>query len=202
MSEGLELSWDDSGGLTLDLSGRFPMLRIPAELEKGNQDRLLPMAPEFAEFLFATPEEERVGRVFKLLPRRGERRKLDWQYVSAVASRVGAAARVVVKTSTKPDPKTGKLRKVVKYASAHDLRRSFGERWAARVMPAVLQQLMRHESIETTLRYYVGRNADTAAQAVWEGFQAANGNTLGNTSVFTPGNGGQQDAANTCHKGT
>jgi len=31
-----------------------------------------------------------------------------------------------------------------KYASAHDLRRSFGTRWAKRVMPVVLQKLMRH----------------------------------------------------------
>ncbi len=47
----------------------------------------------------------------------------------------------------------------MKFASAHDLRRAFGERWAARVMPAVLKELMRQESIETTLRYYVGTDA-------------------------------------------
>ena len=40
--------------------------------------------------------------------------------------------------------------------SAHDLRRSFGERWASRLMPQVLKELMRHESIETTLNFYVG----------------------------------------------
>ena len=28
--------------------------------------------------------------------------------------------------------------------------------------------LLRHESIETTMRYYVGRNANTTADAVWE----------------------------------
>ena len=37
-----------------------------------------------------------------------------------------------------------------KTASAHDLRRAFGERWAARLMPAQLMELMRHETIETT----------------------------------------------------
>ena len=51
----------------------------------------------------------------------------------------------------------------VKHASAQDLRRSFGQRWAARIMPPDLMVLMRHESIETTLRYYVGRNAQTTA---------------------------------------
>ncbi len=45
---------------------RFPMLRIPAKHEKGNQDRLLPMAPEFAEMLRATPEADRTGGVFFL----------------------------------------------------------------------------------------------------------------------------------------
>lgn len=38
-----------------------PMLRIPAVLEKGNRDRLLPIAPEFAEFLLTTPEDQRTG---------------------------------------------------------------------------------------------------------------------------------------------
>jgi hypothetical protein len=42
-----------------------------------------------------------------------------------------------------------------KYASAHDLRRAFGTRWAKRVMPAVLKRLMRHASIDTTMTYYV-----------------------------------------------
>ena len=30
-------------------------LRIPAALEKGNKDRILPIAPQFAEFLLRTP---------------------------------------------------------------------------------------------------------------------------------------------------
>ncbi len=47
-----------------------------------------------------------------------------------------------------------------KYASAHDLRRSFGTRWASRVKPTTLQLLMRHESIETTLKYYVAQDTD------------------------------------------
>ncbi|MCH7687904.1 MAG: site-specific integrase [Planctomycetes bacterium] len=54
------------------------------------------------------------------------------------------------------------------WAGAHDLRRSFGTRWARRVMPAILQQLMRHKTIETTMRYYVSIDAESAASAVWE----------------------------------
>ena len=40
-------------------------------------------------------------------------------------------------------------------------------------------QLMRHESIETTMKFYVGRNADTTAAVLWEAHR--NGNTFGNT---------------------
>jgi hypothetical protein len=39
-------------------------------------------------------------------------------------------------------------------------------------MPAVLQQLMRHESIETTMRYYVGRDADAVADVLWQAVES------------------------------
>ena len=91
-------------------------------------------------------------------------------------SAIGKKAGVKVKTET---GKNGQL--VVKYASAHDLRRSFGLRWASRVMPQVLMELMRHESIDTTMRYYVGRNAQSTAAVLWAAHDAAKGNTSGNS---------------------
>jgi integrase len=69
--------------------------------------------------------------------------------VGRIVSAIGERANVVV---NKQDGK---------FASAHDLRRAFGTRWAAKVMPAMLKELMRHSSIETTLRYYVEFDADT-----------------------------------------
>ena len=94
-----------------------------------------------------------------------------------IVSEIGKAANVKVNTN----PKSGK----VKYASAHDLRRAFGERWAPRVMPTTLQLMMRHESIETTLRFYVGRNAQTAAKVIWEAYRGLPGNKTGNTAPST-----------------
>ena len=67
-----------------------------------------------------------------------------------------------------------------KFASAHDLRRSFGTRWSSRVKPVTLQLLMRHKSIETTLKYYVDQDADDVADELWK-VHAGLGNTLGNT---------------------
>jgi len=175
LEESLELSWDDPSKLCLDLLGEHPMLVIPAELEKGNRDRLLPLAPEFAEFLLLTPESERTGYVFTPMSRRRDARRLKPHRVGEITSAIGMAANVKVHS----DPTTGK----VKYASAHDLRRSFGERWAARIMPPDLMVLMRHESIDTTLRYYVKRNAEKTAKVLWESHNKVAGNTFGNRAA-------------------
>ncbi len=160
LGEALELWWDERPDkISVDLDGgRRPMLRIRAELEKGGQDRILPITPDFAEFLQETPEALRRGPVFRPLGMRGDECRLV-DYVGTQIANIGEAAGVKVNTSPK-----GK----VKFASAHDLRRSFGARWAPKVMPAVLQQLMRHESVETTMKYYVGQNADATADAVWD----------------------------------
>jgi integrase len=63
-----------------------------------------------------------------------------------------------------------------KYASAHDLGRSFGTRWASRVKPATLQLLMRHKSIETTMKYYVCQNSDDVADELWAEYEKARRN--------------------------
>ena len=44
---------------------------------------------------------------------------------------------------------------------------SDGTRWAPRVKPATLQLLMRHASIETTLKYYVSQDASDVAEELW-----------------------------------
>jgi integrase len=177
LSESLELWWDREDRLLpiFPKKGR-PMLRIPAELEKGHADRLLPMAPEFALFLQETAPSDRSGAVFKLPGLRGRTGDLRSKWVGRVVSKIGAAAGVRVYVDPK-DPER------VKYASAHDLRRAFGERWAARIMPAQLKELMRHESIETTLRYYVGTNAERTADACWDAFQKSTPTPTGSAVV-------------------
>jgi integrase len=163
LAESLELYWDRDDRLRVDLSVKRPMLWIPGALEKGNEDRLLPIAPEFAEFLLATPAAERRGRVFRPLGLRDKGARVNRDWASRIITRIGKLANVKVNVS----PKTSK----VKFASAHDLRRSFGARWARRVMPQVLKELMRHESIETTMKYYVGHNAQLTADALWSAYE-------------------------------
>ena len=161
------------------------MLRIHAEAEKGHRDRLLPMAPEFVRFLRATPAAERRGHVFRPMSRAGKASTWGTDWISRVVCRIGEIAGVVVNRTTKVDRKTRERREAIKYASAHDFRRSFGARWSNLVMPRVLMELMRHESIDTTMKYYVGRNAEATADACWEAFEAAgqaSSNTFGNSN--------------------
>jgi integrase len=158
LTESLELFWDREDRLCIELKTRRPMLRISAEWEKGNRDRLLPITPDFAEYLLATAEADRHGPVFRPLLPSGSR--ADAAKAGRMISLIGEKARVIVHTH----PKTGK----VKWASAHDLRRSFGTRWARKVTTAVLQKLMRHESISTTMGYYVDLDAEELAEDLYE----------------------------------
>ena len=170
LEESLELWWDRDDQLCVDTTGRRVKLRIPADMEKGNEDRVLPLAPEFEEFLLATPGSARSGRVFKPSAKRIGATLPKAHRVGEIASEIGKAAGVIVaRNATK-----------TKFASLHDLRRSFGTRWATKVMPPILQILMRHDSIETTLKYYVDQNADEAADVLWK---AVTGNTSGNSAV-------------------
>jgi len=178
ISEAVNLFWDGNEGLLVTAIDRSePLFEIPAHEQKNNTTQSLPMAPEFVEFLRQTPKEQRKGRVFKLkgltIPRAqgggnvGKEQLTDAEWVSKVVVRIGKKARVVV--DQKPPRRDGDKPRV-KYASAHDLRRTFGERWADRVDAQVLMELMRHEDISTTLRYYVGRNARRTSRALWRAY--------------------------------
>ena len=162
LREACNLHWGGHIGHVLDFSRRWPMFRICGDMEKGGRDRLLPMAPEFAELLERVSPEHHYGRVFELVGR-GRRPVTDPSRIGQLISAIGKASGVAVSHN----PQTGEPKK---FASAHDLRRSFGFRWSQRVMPAVLMELMRHSKIETTMKYYVGENADATAEEVWEAF--------------------------------
>jgi integrase len=113
------------------------------------------------------------------------------KWIGKIVSAIGKAAGVKVADNG------GK----VKYASAHDLRRAFGTRWATRVMPAVLREMMRHESIETTMKYYVGLEAQSVSDVIYKAYSAAsvdsscqhNGSAV-HTSVHTNPSGDNRSA--------
>jgi integrase len=152
IGEAITLSWDDPQQISVDFGGRRPLFRFPAKRNKRRKTIVARMTPDCAEFLAETLDEDREGFVFDVSVRHRDS-------ASHVIAKIGKAAGVVVKLDGEDPP--------MKYASAHDLRRSFGSRWAKRVMPAVLKELMRHKSIQTTMTYYATQNAESVADDLW-----------------------------------
>jgi integrase len=194
VSEALVLSWDQDDPFSVTLTGKRPCIRIFGEAQKSGRDEILPLVPDFAQFLTKTPEAERVGQVFPLLDGRSGK-PLEPHRVSMLVSRIGKVAKVVTNKAEG------------KYAGCHDLRRSFGTRWAKRVMPAVLKRLMRHASIQTTMAYYVDLDAGEVADELWTKFGITEsnkpqpqpqGNSLGNNPEESPAKE-QGAASNTQH---
>jgi integrase len=116
---------------------------LPAELVKAGRDQWVPLDPQLWEVLRQLPRQGR--KVFHFVGKDGEPVSL-----SAISDRVTALAK----------------RAGVKL-SYHTLRKGFGCRYAGRVPAQVLQKLMRHRSIRTTMAYYV--NVDEAVMEAVRG---------------------------------
>ena len=182
LGESINLSWDIPGTIRVLMENPArPMFHIPAGAEKGNKNRLLPVSPELARLLTRIPVENRTGYVFDIPSAIGTRYS-DTRSVGRVISDIGKKARVVVDTVVGPDGK-----EKIKFATAHDLRRAFGQRWSSKVMPTTLMELMRHETIETTMKFYVGSNAETTADILWSAYEEfRTSNTFGNSGQNEP----------------
>ena len=103
--------------------------------------------------------------------------------VGKVVERIGKKAGVIVDEG---DPRTGRG---VKYASTHDLRRTFAVRLRqSRIPPNLITKLMRHSDYRVTERYYVTETTQEDAGQIREILRSVSpgtpilGHTLGHTS--------------------
>lgn len=149
LDEALRLSWPDGAGQgvpVVHLTGhRYPCIQWPAASHKSRRADLTPLPPDLTRFLERTAN--RRGPVFSL--------PLARSTIGKRISMAGREAAVSVSDS--------------KHVTAHDLRRTFGNRWALRLHPLVLRAMMRHKSMETTLRYYVDLRLTQLGEALWGG---------------------------------
>jgi integrase len=158
LTEALNVYWDRLDRITIDVSSGRPMLEIPRGMQKNKKRQTYPVATEFSEMLLAIPDEQRTGPLFVVCTKTGKPYARNRHSVGKVIAKIGRKAGVVVSV----DPETGDQ----EFASAHDLRRSFGDRWSKRVEAQLLKKLMRHKSIATTLKYYVGRDSEADAEDI------------------------------------
>jgi integrase len=97
--------------------------------------------------------------------------RMTRERVSRVIAQIGEEAKIVVR---QPDKATGRR---IKYASAHDLRRSCAERLInAGISAETLMVLMRHKDFGTTRKFYgAKRAAQAAATEIHQKLAVSNG---------------------------
>jgi integrase len=156
LSEAYEIEWQTNDKAPwLDLL--HDRIVLPAEFAKSVEDQWVPLDPKLRAALEALP---RCGRkVFRFTTSKG----------SAICNN-GLSTRI---------------RRLAKQAGVkltmHTLRKGFGCRYAGKVPAQVLQKLMRHQSIRTTMDYYA--NVDEAAMEAVLGEQRnSSRNTQANPS--------------------
>jgi integrase len=135
---------------------------LPAAFVKADEDQWVPLDPKLWDVLAALPRQgKRVFRFTDLRVRDGQSVTAD-----AIGHRIVDLAKLAgVKLSMRA------------------LRRGFGCRYAGKVPAQVLQRLMRHSNISTTMSYYA--NVD---DAVMEAVRGPERNSSRNTpSAPAPG---------------
>lgn len=152
LEEAYKLRWDAPAAISFKGIDRHqPMLWVPENQDKSTKESLTPLTPDLVEYIRneTTADDRRRGDfVFRFRSNTGGR--LALRTTSRRFSEFGKSSRVI--TGQKHDGQPT-------YASCHDLRRSFGTRWASEVEAAVLQKMMRHKSITTTMTHYAFVNA-------------------------------------------
>lgn len=162
LNEAMALAWDSPPVQVMLDAKPHPVIMFSIAGQKSREDEACPMPPDFAAWLFRTPPEARRGLVASISGGRAERGtgrnrggRMVLTSVSKSISAIGKAAGVLV-TEKKP-------------ASAHDYRRAFGTRWASKVKPMTLRRMMRHATLETTMRYYVTLSSSDIGDELWAG---------------------------------
>ncbi len=145
------------------------MLWFPGHLQKNKKSQEIPLCPWLEELLDEVPSEEQHGWVFNPQPIKNRTERLSAERVGKIISKIGEKARITVDEG---NPRTGSA---VKYASCHDLWRTFATKlYESDLPPDLIRKLMRHADIRTTERFYLQSNTqkDAARSASYWGESA------------------------------
>ena len=165
VSEAMNLSFDIPGTIQVVYERRGVVLEIPGKRQKNRRLQTIPTIPTFAALLEQHPT--RSGWVFSPAKLNNRSGRIGAKQVSKVVTKIGEKANIIVNDGNKP-------------ASAHDLRRSFGQRLAdAGVSPRDLQKIMRHRSMTTTEQYYLKDDALAIGDRVADRLGSEVGYTVG-----------------------
>ena len=114
----------------------------------------VPTIPAFGTLLDKVDVDDRTGWIFNPAARRTWNRRLSTDHVSRIIFKIGEVSG-------------GGGSADGKFASAHDLRRTFGQPMAdAGLPPRDLQSIMRHANLATTEKYYLRHRAVEQAERI------------------------------------
>jgi integrase len=168
LNEAMHLEWEETDAAPwLDL-GRDRVI-LPAGFVKSDADQWLPLDPVLRRTLEDLPRDG--VRVFNFVGKRGP------------LGLTGLSQRVI-----------NLARRAGVRLTMHSLRKGFGCRYAGKVPAQVLQKLMRHANIKTTMDYYA--NIDDAVEAAVLGPKC---NTSRNTSGDDGAGCSESIDATPCH---
>jgi integrase len=170
LGETLELEWEENSEAPY-LDPDRDRIVLPAEFVKAVEDQWLPLDPALWDALQTLPRQGK--RVFHFIGKRtGKPLALTTVsgFVATLAKRAGV--RLTMKS----------------------LRRGFGCRYAGKVPAQVLQKLMRHSNIKTTMDYYA--NVDDAVMKAVLGENFGSRNSSRNTPRQAPAAPGEQNGEN------
>jgi integrase len=172
LNEALTLEWEETEDAPFVDLARDRII-LPAKIAKGKKDQWVPLDPELRAALLALPRHGK--KVFRFISQR---------------TGLPADSRLM----------TGRVIRLAKLAgvrlSMHTLRKGFGCRYAGKVPAQVLQKLMRHRNIKTTMDYYV--NVDDAVMNAVLGDQR---NSSRNTREDASETVGKSDSPSDCPEG-
>ena len=173
LSEAYALEWEETEAAPyIDLAR--DRIVLPAAIVKGKSDQWVPLDPVLREALLALPRHGK--KVFRWISWRTHR---------------------PLKADTISDRVVRLAKKAGVRLTMHTLRKGFGCRYAGKVPAQVLQKLMRHRRIKTTMDYYA--NVD---QAVMEAVLGPQRNISRNTVSESNPDAKKTDAARDCQDGT
>jgi integrase len=164
LGQALQLSWEIEAPVHVEnLDGRHPIIVIAASDQKGHRDTELSMDVPLINRLRQVPNQQRTGFVFSPKGKRGVIRNKN--RASGIICAIGKKAGIVVGTGLKrrKNKKSGEwevLGTQPKFAGAHDLKRTCGQRMLERGVPApMVAKLLQHKTFDTTQRHYLSDDA-------------------------------------------
>ncbi len=170
IDELMNVSWDQPGKTRpIWDDGKLPVLQIPADMQKNGTHDTIPILPGFEQLLLETPAGVRHGWIFNprslqsRLGRKTRHERPTSEWVGRIISKIGKASGIIVVQADESQSKEEK------FVSAHDLRRSCGERLRnANIPPLVISRVMRHSSWETTQKHYAPGNVQNDCKSLRE----------------------------------